>query len=560
MKKAVFLALAVALLFLAWQNKHGLFRFYFFMKNRPARLEFTQYARGRLHVSYVASPYLASHMPEIADRVLENLAQAEKQTGTELENLNLRLYNSYEEKGADVEEITVANADSETNTVYCVVNSDIDGTRERLEYQLLLAKCCGESIEDGSRIAAAALGGVWNQKTLDEWSQFLSRRNLSWQEATLESASPFIRIPWNALAARLLLARHGWKAFIGYYKNNIMPVDFNPGAEFDEEPATLPSVKSFKAEFQKGISYAHDNSYSSGYATRESEKSLDMLKQDGVEWIASIPYGFMRSPDTTIIHTPGHSIFTESDESLFALASLARSRGMKIMLKPQIWMHHSWTGMVDFQDNASWDQWFRSYENWIVHYAVIAELTDAKLFCIGTELVKTTLRRPDSWRKIISRVRAIYHGPIVYAANYGDEFEKIQFWDALDYIGLDNYYSVRTTASDGEAVMRQNFARQKERIRAVSMRWNKPLIFTEIGYQANPGAGMGSNENSISGYEENMQALCYRLALETYWKEPWFKGMYWWKWFSNPNDSGKTADSHSPHGRLAEKVLAEWYR
>lgn len=561
MKKVVFVALAIAVLIVAWQNKRGLFRIYLLMRNPPARLEFTQYTKDRLHISYVPGPYLTAHVSAIADRVLKNLAQAEKQTGAQLDALNLRLYNNYEEKGADIEDITIAHADPENNTVYCIVNNEMDGTVERLEYELLLVKCCGRPIAaDGGRIAAAALGGVWNQRTLDEWNAFLTQRKFTSNDANTESASQFIRIPLNAIASRLLLDRHGWKAFIGYYKNNSLPAEFTPAAGVMKDPAAASLTRSFKAEFQKGMSYAYDNGYTSGYATRQSEKSLDLLKKNGVDWIASIPYGYMRSRDSTTIHSAGHSIFGESDESMFALAAMARARGIKIMLKPQIWSHQGWTGMIDFQDDASWDQWFRSYQNWIVHYAIIAELTDAKLFCIGTELVKTTLKRPDSWRKIIARVREIYHGDIVYAANYGDEFEKLQFWDALDYIGLDNYYGIRTTTLDGENVMRQNFANQKERIHAIALRWNKPVIFTEIGYQANPGAGMGSNENSVSGYDENMQALCYRLAMETYWKEPWFKGMYWWKWFSNPNDSGKTADTHSPHGRLAEKVLAEWYR
>jgi hypothetical protein len=48
--------------------------------------------------------------------------------------------------------------------------------------------------------------------------------------------------------------------------------------------------------------------------------------------------------------------------------------------------------------------------------------------------------------------------------------------------------------------------------------------------------------------------------METYWKEPWFAGMYWWKWFSDPSDRGRNADPHSPHGRLAETVLRRWYQ
>ena len=81
-------------------------------------------------------------------------------------------------------------------------------------------------------------------------------------------------------------------------------------------------------------------------------------------------------------------------------------------------------------------EWFQSYEQWIIHYAISAELMHADLFCIGTELVETPLQHPKRWRKLISRVRQIYSGPIVYAANWGKEFEEITFWDASGLHGL----------------------------------------------------------------------------------------------------------------------------
>src|SRR5262249_28111741 len=196
-----------------------------------------------------------------------------------------------------------------------------------------------------------------------------------------------------------------------------------------------------------------------------------------------------------------------------------------------------------------------SYENWILHYAILSELIHADLLCIGTELSQATIVKPDRWRSIIQKVRSVYHGPIVYAANWGKEFEEITFWDSLDYIGLDNYYPVRNDLKDHTAEMRAACAQQKIKIKAVSDRYRKPVLFTEIGYHATDGAGMGTHEDDYDGYNEEAQAECYQLAFETYWNEPWFAGMYWWKWFSDPDDAGKDADLHSPHGRAAEKTI-----
>jgi Glycoside Hydrolase Family 113 len=333
------------------------------------------------------------------------------------------------------------------------------------------------------------------------------------------------------------------------------------GSAGNESPQTNQgSHRDFHPEFQKGVSYAYANGYDTGYASTKSTRSLDELQSLGVNWVAAIPYGFMRSSDSTEIRFAGNSAFAENDQSMFALAKDAKARKMKIMMKPQIWVsHRSWPGEIDFANETDWDRWFEAYRTWILHYAQMAESMRADLLCIGTELCQTTQKKPDSWRKLIADIREVYHGPLVYAANYGSEFERITFWDALDYMGLDNYYPVRSSKNENLDDMRQAFAKQKLMLQAQVKRFGKPLIFTEIGYRAVETAGMGTSEDESSAYNEQMQDACYKLAFETYWNENWFYGMYWWKWFSDPDDKGRDADLHSPHGRLAEKTIKIWY-
>jgi hypothetical protein len=237
-----------------------------------------------------------------------------------------------------------------------------------------------------------------------------------------------------------------------------------------------------------------------------------------------------------------------------------KKRKLKMMLKPQLWISpHSWPGNIDFKTSDEWKAWFLSYERWLIHYTILAEYLQADLLCIGTELVQATLKHPELWRSLIKRIRQIYSGPIVYAANYGKEFEGISFWESLDYVGLDNYYPVRSNTHEGIVEMKQGFEKQREKIQEIAEKYNKPVLFTEIGYMANIGAGMGSREYDFPEYNQDLQAECYRLAMETYWHQTWFAGMYFWKWFSDPNDRGIKADPHSPHGRPAGEIMARWY-
>ncbi len=83
--------------------------------------------------------------------------------------------------------------------------------------------------------------------------------------------------------------------------------------------------------------------------------------------------------------------------------------------------------------------WFSNYEKFILHYAELAEKNHLDILCIGTELQKT-IPKEKEWRSLIKKIRYVYHGPLTYAANFYVEFEKITFWDELDYIGIQAYF------------------------------------------------------------------------------------------------------------------------
>jgi Glycoside Hydrolase Family 113 len=539
-----------------------------FMKTTPES-KFRHFKTARIDVAYLPSTLVAQNIKILAKQLENNLNEAESVLDIKLdEPLHAYIYNSFQEKGDHIREIQLADAVPKDKTIYCIWNKTFDGLAERMEYQVLLYEKFGQPANDNiARAVTAAMGERWNHKSLQDWERVLSDRDLipDWNffKHHEQKMSEFIIIPFLAMTANELKERYGMNILGEFYRSGILPAEFeaelqNPKAK---TVAAINRTRKFTPEFQKGMTYAFWNSANAGYAGSKSIDSLRQLKTSGVEWIAAIPYGYMESHDSTKIHTAGHNIYGESDESMFQLKLDAQKLGIKIMMKPQIWIsHEAWPGKINMDSPGDWDEWFDSYEQWIIHYALISELMHADLFCIGTEMVEATTQHPKRWREMIARVRQVYSGPIVYAANWGKEFEEITFWDALDYMGLDNYYPVRDSVEESPDIMRERFLEQKAKLKALATRWQKPLLFTEIGYMANEAAGMGSREDQYTKYDEKMQAECYKLALETYWNEPWFAGMYWWKWFSNPDDGGIDADAHSPHGRKAGRILAEWYK
>lgn len=220
------------------------------------------------------------------------------------------------------------------------------------------------------------------------------------------------------------------------------------------------------------------------------------------------------------------------------------------MLKPGIWIRGGhFGGDIHFSSPAEREQWFENYGRFIDRYAKIATEIHADLFCVGGEFVRLS-PYASGWRQIISNVRKIYPGPLTYAANFGGEFQNLRFWDALDYIGLQEYYPLPDNLSTKALLAK---------VEAVQERFHKPVIFTEAGFPSSPGANLHPWEDGTPGEVDlQLQARCYRAIFRTFYRKPWFEGMYWWKIGTN-GFGGSTDASLTPWGKPAMKVVKRWY-
>ena len=306
-------------------------------------------------------------------------------------------------------------------------------------------------------------------------------------------------------------------------------------ATLEQELSTLPETKPqpyIKHFLQKGVSFTAE--FPAFYGERTSRKMLNALPSFGVNSIALIPYGPIRRQGSW-----------ESDIGMEILVRQAHQQGMRVMLKP----HTRKPSEQDLSDQPAIDEWFRNHERFIVDYARFAEKVHADLFCVGTEF--GWLSRYDiPWRRIISEVRKVYGGPLVYAPNHGPEFEQIRFWDDLDYIGIDNYYPLGENYSTTGIL---------DRVQAVQAKFGKPVLFTEAGYSAAVGAHKepwADETNYPLSLEE--QARCYQALLAAFYDKPWFQGVYWWKVGTN-GYGGPSNNSMTPWRKPAMEILKRYY-
>jgi len=182
--------------------------------------------------------------------------------------------------------------------------------------------------------------------------------------------------------------------------------------------------------------------------------------------------------------------------------------------------------------------------------------------------------------KLVGDVRQYYSGVVTYAANWGSklqsvlpphspvsaapwggEIDQISWLNVLDVIGLDAYYYLTSNVYPTSKELLQSWAPIVAHVRNISQHWNKSVIFTEIGYRSIVGAAVHPGWwNNSAQVNLTQQALCYTAVFQSFIPEPWWEGIYWWAWSSNPADGGSRDTDFTPQNKpLTLNVLQEYY-
>jgi len=252
-----------------------------------------------------------------------------------------------------------------------------------------------------------------------------------------------------------------------------------------------------------------------------------------------------------------------SDESLIFAIRQLRQLNFKVMLKPHLDLIKSegkWRGEIGFDLSSDWQAWFESYTVFLLHYAKIATEENVELFCVGTELTQPALAEPRRWRDLIKKVREVYKGQLTYAANWHNGYNQIEFWDALDYAGLDAYFPLVCSMQPTVEELKSVWQDWMGEIEAWQKKIDKPVLFTEMGYKSSRDAADEPWQHiPVGELDLELQVNCYRALLETFWDRPWFYGAYWWYWGVHPKMGGPSNRSFTPQNKPAQETIKEWY-
>lgn len=295
-----------------------------------------------------------------------------------------------------------------------------------------------------------------------------------------------------------------------------------------------------------------------------SIKHVQPVVKVNSNYVALMPFGFIRKlSEPEIRFNTKRQWFGERKEGIQQYAAEFRKKNIKVMLKPQIWVWGGeYTGYIEMNSEENWKTLEDSYEKFILLYAKAAQSINADILCIGTELEKFVANRPDYWKSLIKKIKKVYKGKLTYAANW-DEFKRVNFWNQLDYIGVDAYFPLCESKSPTIQELEIGWKPHKDEIQKIQSRYQKPVLFTEFGYRSVDFTGKEPWDSKRVEGSINLSAQANGLQAiyNQFWKEDWFAGGFLWKWFHrHERVGGENNNRFTPQNKPAEQLVQKLYK
>jgi hypothetical protein len=286
-------------------------------------------------------------------------------------------------------------------------------------------------------------------------------------------------------------------------------------------------------------------------------------KRINANWIALCPFAFMYPNNPKVEYNVPKNWWGDKPDGICKLISFAKSNNQKVLLKPHFWVdQQGWPGDFDL-DEKNWRLWEHNYIHFMLNMARLADSLNIDMLSIGAEFRTATQKRPQFWNSLIDTVRKVYRGKLIYAANW-DEYDKISFWNKLDYIGIDAYFPLNEEATPSKEKMEQQWKRVSATLDVFSKKYQKKIVFTEYGYRSINNCAWKQWKLEAAPANKDINILAQQNAYESLynivWGNEWFAGGFLWKWYPNDNESGGMKNSdYTPQHKPVEKIINKWY-
>ncbi|OHA85381.1 MAG: hypothetical protein A2408_00610 [Candidatus Yonathbacteria bacterium RIFOXYC1_FULL_52_10] len=339
------------------------------------------------------------------------------------------------------------------------------------------------------------------------------------------------------------------------------------GMSFAPVIAPTPKADAAVTGWHKGASIVARSS--TDYASESFKASLRDLKATGATHVGLVATYYQTSITSSDIYRTGTG--TPTDASLAEAIRYARSIGLQVTVKVHAEpLTHDWRGRINPNDKAAW---FQTYGDLLVRIATLAQTNGAENFSIGTEMVTLANKnngQTDRWVALINRVRGVYSGNVTYEANssYPDpndwisnEKAYVGFWPSVDFISISAYFSLPGDSQNSVASFVSAWDQLNDtHLQPFYNQYNKPIIFSEVGYRSVNGANMKPYESwTDAPYNAELQARLYEALLSYWGTSSYMRGVYLWNWISYPDAGGTGNKDYTPQNKPAEEVMRQWF-
>jgi hypothetical protein len=290
---------------------------------------------------------------------------------------------------------------------------------------------------------------------------------------------------------------------------------------------------------------------------------FDHVEAVNANWVTLMPYAYGNFNDPHITYKNlDWQWWGESPAGVTKCIEMAHSRGLKVMVKPQLWFDHgTYTGDFVLKSDEEWRIFERDYRAFLMQFVEISQRLKAEMLCIGTELTQFAVQRPSFWEELIRDIRVMYDGQLTYASNW-DSYYTIGFWHALDYVGVDAYFPLCEDKTPEIKAVMAGWMPHFNELKTFSSKNGKQILFTEWGFRSTD-CCCSKPWDTARGGSVNLEAQsnAFEATFKQFWEQDWFAGGFVWKWFAEHPRQGGTSDNRfTPQNKPAQEVLSRWFQ
>ena len=149
---------------------------------------------------------------------------------------------------------------------------------------------------------------------------------------------------------------------------------------------------------------------------------------------------------------------------------------------------------------------------------------------------------------------------ILYGCNWYPDVNVVNWWDAVDLIGVDAYYHLSQSQYPSLTELKSNWKPIMDNLSKIHTKFNRKIVFAEIGYASYPDAAKNPAGCCSGGNRNNLQHDLFEAFFQTVWQQPWFGGAFWWDWEVQKKTTDFYSNNYDSLGKPAQDVVKKYYK